>query len=469
MKINKSKNDKYCKVGKCSKEYIYIIITSLSFILKNTLFTLKDLEIVNDNNLIGFETVIRKHGLIKLVIEYLGFIIYGYIFVLIFKKNKKQKKNENSESDNNKSKNDDSENNKTQNKNIDLLYHENEIYNKNPTNLLIACGVFAFQLTARSILLNLDLWMFDLWIFNIIFISIFLKKIFKYKIYKHHIYIFIFNFATNLILFITASSIKISGESDYENVKNRYGNYGYNVLFYLMYVALSCMICFSQVLQKKVMDYEYTSPSKIVFMYGIISTLFSLIALIISTFVNCNDSFKKLCPIHEPDYKNDTIYLDNFLIFFGNLGNKYKENKTEFFLEILLIYPLYAFIGFFKYFCETMIVYLLNPNYVLISDNIFYSTKKIIRLIYNPSEIKTYLRLFGEIIALFAYIFFLEFFEINCCGLNFDTKNSIDERGKKESGHNILTEGDENPNDSIVDNSDSQTDLDNEISNKSNY
>ena len=136
MKINKSKNDKYCKVGKCSKEYIYIIITSLSFILKNTLFTLKDLEIVNDNNLIGFETVIRKHGLIKLVIEYLGFIIYGYIFVLIFKKNKKQKKNENSESDNSKSKNDDSENNKTQNKNIDLLYHENEIYNKNPTNLL---------------------------------------------------------------------------------------------------------------------------------------------------------------------------------------------------------------------------------------------------------------------------------------------------------------------------------------------
>ena len=108
-----------------------------------------------------------------------------------------------------------------------------------------------------------------------------------------------------------------------------------------------------------------------------------------------------------------------------------------------------------------MIVYLLNPNYVLISDNIFYSTKKIIRLIYNPSEIKTYLRLCGEIIALIAYFFFLEFFEINCFGLNFDTKSSIDERGKLESEHNISTEGEEAQNESYVDNSDYQSEFDN--------
>ena len=314
MKINKNKNNKYCKVGKCSKDYIYIIITSLLFIFKNTLLSLKDLEIDNDNNLIGVDTVIHRHGLIKLFLEYLGYIIFGYIFMLIFKKNKIQKKDENGESDINESRFEE-KNNKNRHKNINLLYNGNNIFKKRSINLLIACGVFAFQLTVRNMLINSELWMFDLWIFNIIFISIFLKKILKYNIYKHHIYIFIFNFVTNLVLVITASSIKNGGKSDYESVKDRYGNYGFHVLFYLIYLSLSCMICFSQVMQKQVMDNEYVSPSKIVFMYGIISTLFSLIALIVSTFVSCNKSYNKLCPIHEPDYKNDSIYLDNFLIF----------------------------------------------------------------------------------------------------------------------------------------------------------
>ena len=131
---------------------------------------------------------------------------------------------------------------------------------------------------------------------------------------------------------ITTSHIE---KSDYENVKKRYGNYAYNLLFYLVYLTLSCMLCFSQVLQKKVMDYEYKSPSSIVFMYGVISTFFILIALIVSTFVKCSGSFniKELCPINKSDSKNISFYLDNFSIFFDKLGNKYNTNQKIFFLK----------------------------------------------------------------------------------------------------------------------------------------
>ena len=80
-----------------------------------------------------------------------------------------------------------------------------------------------------------------------------------------------------------------------------------------------------------------------------------------------------------------------------------------------------------------MIVYRLSPTYVLISDNIFYNTKKIVRLVNDPRDIKTYLRLSGEMIALIAYFFFLEFFEFNCCGLNFNTRSNIDKRGRIET------------------------------------
>ena len=468
MQINKRKKKKCCKVGKCSVDYIYIIITAFLFLLKNSLLSLKDLELEDEKNLFGINTVVYKHGLIKLFIEYMGFIIFGAIFLLIFRKNTEEKHHKNNELDISESKSGESEINKNQQKSsMYLIYTGEDVFNKSPKNLLIACGVFAFQLTIRSILMNLNLWIFDLWIFNIIFISIFLKKIFKYNIYKHHIFIFIFNFVINFVFMNVASCI---GKNDYEKVNETYGSYAYNFLFYLVYLILSCMLSFSQVLQKKVMDFEYKSPSTVVFMYGVISTFFILIALIVSTFVPCRGSsgIKELCPINKSDSKiNDDTYLDNFSIFFDNLGDKYHKNEKEFFLEILLLYPLYSFIGFLKYFCETMIVYRLNPIYVLISDNIFYNSKKIVRLVNKPKEIKTYLRLAGEMIALFAYFFFLEFFEFNCCGLNFNTKSNIDKRSRMEAINLNSTEIDDGRTDSFTSYSNcSRIDLQNDDDNK---
>ena len=85
-----------------------------------------------------------------------------------------------------------------------------------------------------------------------------------------------------------------------------------------------------------------------------------------------------------------------------------------------------------KYLFETLIIYHLNPNYVLISDNMYYSIRKIITLIYDPKDIKTYLKLLGEIIALFGYFIYLEIFQLKCFGLNYDTRLSITRRSKLE-------------------------------------
>ena len=93
MKINKNKNEKCFRFGECSIYYIYILITGLLFLLKNSLLCLKDIEIQKDFNLFGVDTVIKNHGLIKLILEFIGYIIYGAIFMLILKKIK----NENTE------------------------------------------------------------------------------------------------------------------------------------------------------------------------------------------------------------------------------------------------------------------------------------------------------------------------------------------------------------------------------------
>ena len=251
--------------------------------------------------------------------------------------------------------------------------------------------------------------MLDLWVFNIIFIFIFMKYFLHKETYKHQ-----------LISLIVIFSINFNEGSDYDTVKNIYGSYLYVVLFYFIFLILSALLCSSQVLEKKIMEICYVSPFTILFVIGIFSGLFAFITLIITTNVSCNESLtkNKLCSVSNDDYNKGSFYFDNFSIFLINLGDQFNNNKAYFFIEIFLVYPIYAFVCFAKYFYETLVVLNLNPYYVLLSDNIFYSVRKIVTLIYNNKDTQTYLKLCGELIAIIGYCFYLEIFILGCCGLN---------------------------------------------------
>ena len=98
-----------------------------------------------------------------------------------------------------------------------------------------------------------------------------------------------------------------------------------------------------------------------------------------------------------------------------------------------------------KYLYETFIILHLDPNYVVLSDIVYYSLKIVIYLIHNPKDITSYLTLIGEFVALFGYFFYLEIFEIKICGLNQYTKNRISLRGFLETIDNdkILNDNDD--------------------------
>ena len=205
--------------GGCLPSYIYILFTILLFFLKNSILSLGELSFNTERNIFGIEPVIKKYGLMKLLVEYFGYIIYGGIFIFISRKNKifKKKENENSKSNN------------------EFIFEERTLPLKSVKLLLITCCLFSIQLIIRNILNFLRLWMLDLWIFNIIFISFFLKKIFKIEIYKHQLYSLGINFAINFILLIAAACIKNSnGESEFDTIIDNFGNYFYIVLFYVV-------------------------------------------------------------------------------------------------------------------------------------------------------------------------------------------------------------------------------------------
>ena len=83
---------KFCLLGGCSFSYLYILFTSLLFLLKSSILSLNQLSVETYKNIFGIQPVLLNHGLMKLLVEYLGYIIYGLIFIVVFQKKKIFKK-----------------------------------------------------------------------------------------------------------------------------------------------------------------------------------------------------------------------------------------------------------------------------------------------------------------------------------------------------------------------------------------
>ena len=413
---------KGCKFGfsAFSFSYLYILFSVVLYVLRSCILSFSELSSTETTNIFRIEPIILKHGLIKLMVEYLGYVIFGGIFFYIFTiskifKEKREEKNKN-------------------NKQL-IFFKKQHLTWKKVKLLLIASSLYSVQLVIRYIMYIMKLWPLDLWIFNIIFISLFMKMIFKIAIYKHRLYSLGCNFIINLILLIIASSLKISNVSEYDSIANNFGSYAYIALFYLAFLALSGMICLSQVMQKKLMDVKNVSPFTILFIIGAFNTFFIIIALIITSTIKCNEALinKGLCSLIQTDSIDKSAYFDSFKIFINNLRLQSQNDKSAFFIEVLLVYPLYAFICNLKFLCDIIIIYHLNPIYILISDNTYFSIKMIISLINNPSDISNLLKLVGEIISLFTYFFYLEIIELKCCNMNFNTRAHINERSLTEA------------------------------------
>ena len=216
---------KCCAFGfsTCSFSYLYILFTIVFYFLKYCILSFSELSSKNRINIFGIEPVLTNHRLIMLLIEYLGYIIFGGLFLYLFrirriiKKNNKEKIEENNHP-----------------KNMQLIFKKQRLSKKAIKILLIACFLFAIQLIIRGIMNFLSLGMLDLWIFNIIFISFFMKIILKVEFYKHQLYSLGINFFINFVLLIASSSLKEKGKSQYEKIADNFGNYFYIVLFYLI-------------------------------------------------------------------------------------------------------------------------------------------------------------------------------------------------------------------------------------------
>ena len=297
-----------------------------------------------------------------------------------------------------------------------------------------------------------------------------MDSFFVINYYRHQIYYLAFIIVTNSVLLIFSTFLKNKDYKTTYNIIYDFTGNNYSFIWIICsFILLSIILSYTRVKSKVLMYFNYISPYKIIYYYGLIGAILTLIGLISVSFIPFNNN--QYCPVKDISDKNNVTYYDNYIIYYKELKNKYNNDLYyEFFSELLLVTPLFLILSFLEFTCEILTIYYLNPNYVLIRENLYYF---VIRLIFfltklNDNEYAEYITLnqfliveTTEIIALLGYLAYFEIIELNCCKLDKDLRRNIIKRGERES---IISSQDNNDENDNTSSSDSFTDENNKDS-----
>ena len=434
--------------GKCSSLFLFILGNAIFKCLRDCLFNFTAFNPDSKIGLFGFQPILSDHSLITNIYMYFSYIIFGLIFYYISNKKIIEKK---------------------KSMEIDkirepkkLIYNKNIKITKKRIILIISASfIIVFHSDIIKMLYLFDISAFDLWPCDILFILLFMKRYFVTNIYKHQKFAIIFILIICLILLIISTFFPYCDDdkdlNSYEIIDDLTSSYLVFIPIFIGFLLISCITAFGRVLSKMLMDQKFISPYIIIIITGIIGFILNSIFLIFTTNYKCysNDYLAKLSDsfcLVEKDNQNK--YHDNINVYFSNLKNRLNGNettsldslengtflpRTQFFIEVFAIYPLYLIISFLEFTCEIFTIYYLNPTYLLIRDNLYYGTSKIILILYkfdNYSEHITLLQFIllesAEIFSLIGYSVYLEIIELRFYGFDENLKRNIISRGEMD-------------------------------------
>ena len=273
---------------------------------------------------------------------------------------------------------------------------------------------------------------FDYWMFEMLFFELFNSKFLNSKIYKHHIFSFIFILSscslTNSIVII----LNFSNETDEVKIfDNRKWFIPVVVIFFLLYHIFKAFTCCNE---KYYLEKRVISITNYLLFYGLIGFISSTICALISSLVPCGDDTipelsKIVCSFQDD---NGIYYICNYSLFFKEFSS---EN-----LGLRIIIKIFQNI---LYYACTYFIYViykkLSPIYYICMyrfNDLIFSIGFFIYYLIKDDNINISIDILNILILIF-YIFgsivYLEFIELNFCGLNFYTKRNIKERSISES------------------------------------
>ena len=405
----------YIGCGKISPLYFYILYSIIFKCLNDFILSFGLIKNNTNYGLFFFETELNQHILIKSLYKYISFIIFGIILLYTSNKSKKDRERGNSK------------------KLIHKKTKKLKISKASKFNLLLICFIYVYFLEFVEISYSLGFHDLDLWIFNIVFAPFFISRYFSIDIYKHQKYSLLFIFFTNLFLIIFKSFFPKDNNA-YDTTSKLFNYKLVSIVIYIIYIINSFLISFSRVMGKSLMEIKYISPYFIIIIIGIVGLILTSISIYISGNYKCiSKRLEGTCNIY--DIKNDkniaSHYYDSISLYFSNLKYRKNNNKTKFWVEVLIIIPLKLFFNFMTFNYEILIVYYLNPIYFLMSDSLYYGTLSLLSFIINFKEndiTKSILELLANFFAFIGYLIYVEIIELKFCELDKNLRKAIRER-----------------------------------------
>jgi hypothetical protein len=217
----------------------------------------------------------------------------------------------------------------------------------------------------------------------------------------------------------------------------------YCFLIFLGFMLISFITAFGRVLTKVLMDLRFISLYIIIICTGIFGFILNSLILIPVSKNVCGNCyiFNNSCLVQN---KNGT-YFDNIYIYFSNLYESLKgveppqtgyTPKIKFYVEILAIVPLFLVFSYCEIFFGIKTINCLNPNYILIRDNLYYGLSRIVSFCVNYQNLNItqfFLLEFAEIAAIIGYSVYLEIIELRFCGFDKKLKRKLAEIAEVEA------------------------------------
>ena len=249
------------------------------------------------------------------------------------------------------------------------------------------------------------------YVLTLLFVSLISIFLFKNEYYKHQ-YI-----SLALIIIISLSKELYNIVDHFKTVEH--SEWLMNLLPYiiLLLIIKSVFLSLSIGTSKYCMEAMYISPYKLTYIVGIIKSVVLLILCIITSVIPCREDFSYFCWTQA----DDVIYFDSFISFFNKKEQLLSAFSSMFFFAII---GLLINIFIQKYTLFHYILYMKISSCIqFIQGLIFYED-------YSAGYIIR--EIIFDVVDVILLLIFLEFIELNFCGLNENLKKNIMKRADDE-------------------------------------
>ena len=326
---------------------------------------------------------LSKHPLIISIFSSLGMTLSIILLIIHKKRIKNNKKKFEKE-------------NKKRTGFIELEYNdqlEDIIYDKNKYFLFSSALDIIQTILSVTILIDVKQ---NMWIFDILIISVISYFIFRKKLFLHHYVSIILIIIIGIILDVIGGNY-----SKIDNLKEWFKI----IIKIFNEIIISLMV----IINEYTIEKKFVSAYELCFYQGFLTFIFYIILELI------------LFCLHTVDYLKD--YLDSFNFFFTN--NTDPKIMIPFFIIMLL-----SFSFNICFFLTIEKISLYHTMILIIISELLPFIDYIVN--YGKKEIKTIIMIVGFIFIFFMALIFNETIEINCCGMEKNTKKNISLRAKLE-------------------------------------